>query len=63
MWTGREYFIEKQPKANKQKKEKEKLYILSTTSEMCQEHRWAGDKMQKACPSTSLIGIGAYFPC
>jgi len=38
MWTGHEYFMEKQPKANKQKKEK--LYILSTISEMCQEHRW-----------------------
>lgn len=62
MWAGRDYFMEKQPKANKQKKEKEKLYILSTTSEMRQEHRWTGDKMQ-VCPSTSLVGIGAYFPC
>ena len=32
MWTGHEYFMEKQPKTNKQKKRKETLknvYILS----------------------------------
>lgn len=57
MWTGREYFMEKQPKANKQKKEK--LYILSTISEMCQEHRWGIDKCRRSAlaPSWSALGL------
>lgn len=35
MWTGHEYFMKKQPKANIQKKRKETLknvYILSTVT-------------------------------